>query len=567
MYCSNCGNKLSGNSKFCSECGCRVEEVEQAVSSTVISSKETKAGFKLKMKPKLGVLALVLVVLLTVALVTKDYIIYAISPELHTKLALKNTIENIDKDYSKIQSLFFTNNKSNSGNTSNLNVSVMDANHTNPWMDEGLYYIKGMGIDMNTIIDEQNKELYFNGKYSLNGEEIVSTNIKLDDNELLINIPELFNKMVAIPSKDFGNEWNKSVFARETGERIDDSIDISFSRLQEIYTGEELDKNTKEAYINAFKTMVMNADYEKSGKSTLVADGKNKNCNKTVLKLKEEDIKHGILALLDAIKIDNRIKDSIDTGLAYQNISKPYSSGANYEEFQEAVEDLKDEIKEDFQADSVVLTVFTDNKNILKTEINIIPDMEYKEDALYLNIETLGNKSLLDDIKVEIKMDPIEIVYESQGNHIGSGNKFINNSKFRFLSYGDNIEYESSLDIDFSKKTDNFKGNMSFRVIDDVEMNLNVDGDFDSSTKNTQFRSDSIHFSIKDIYSDEAFNLRLSLAATEEQGANGKPDLSNYGKLNLFEASEYDIEEFIYSMEDNIYSLGERMEEQLYYGR
>ena len=392
----------------------------------------------------------------------------------------------------------------------------------------------------------------------MQGEDIASIDIKLDDKELLFNIPELFTEVISIPSKDFGKSWNKSIFYQETGISLEETLDLSISNLEKLVKPNKIEKGTQKAYIDALKKMIQNAEYTKNGTESLGIDGKSKQCNKTVMTLKERDIKESIISILDIVKKETSIKDLINTIEDLQGYNNYYGGMDFQHEFEEAIEDMKSEVREYFELDRVVMTLYTYDGNIVKSTTDITPDRDYMNETLVLDIELLGGKSMLDDFRLEMKVDRDGFVYKSKGNHSGDKNLFYNNTILEAFSYGETVRFESSVEIDLSKKKDNFEvyANMT---ADGGYMDFIMDGDFNQSTNSTELKSDNVRFIFQDYYGD-TFDLGLGLNYKVGRDVGQKWDFSGYGKLKPFEMSQYDIEDFVYSIEHSAYQLVEKIQ-------
>lgn len=556
MFCNKCGTKMKEDSNFCPNCGNDMGGQAHIKKDNTVS-KVTNSKIK---RPKWIAVALIIILLL-IGLKAKEHIVYAISPELHIKLAANNTVKGIQKHYSKVESILLAKDAKNSSYSTNIKAIMNYANHTSDWNNEDFHMLNGMGIDFSTIFDEKKKELYLGGKYIIQGDELLSLNAKLDDNELLINIPELFDQVLSIPSKNLGRDWNQSFFYEQSGFPLDENLDISISNLEEMLKVEEMDKETKKAYMNALKLMVKNASYEKAGSEHLTIGDSSKKCNKTTIILKEEDIKQGIIALLDVVKNEKDVLGLGNTIGGYNQYSS-YGGMDYYQEFEEIIEEMKQGIRDNFQVDRFVVTVFTNNNNIVKSEIAITPDKDYIEDTLICDIELLGKKSILDYLKFEFKVAEEKFVYESKGNHTGDKKSFSDNTKVEIYSYGNLATLKSSLDIDLSKKKNNLNADFNI-IVDDAKISLNTNGDFNSSTKSTEFKSDNIIFTFEE-YGD-ILSLDFALDYKIQKDISNKPNFSSFEKLQLLEINEYELEAFIYEVDEKSYYLGEKMENYIGY--
>ncbi|WFA08560.1 hypothetical protein [Tissierella sp. Yu-01] len=492
-----------------------------------------------KAKSKLGVIALTLAVILSLNFFSKGYITYATSPELSVKLAAKETIDNITKDYHTIESLLFGNIDWYKSHYINMSLSIEDASHTDELVSQDLHLLKGMGIDIASVFDDAKKELIFNGKYQIGGEDLISLMLKLDDEELQITIPELFEKVLSVPSKNYGEEWNKSIYGQEIGE-IDNNLDLSITNLQK--NSKEIDDETKNAYMNALNLIFKGAKYETAGTTTLKIGNDHKEANITLITLEEKNVKDGVIALYDAVKLDNSIDHWTD----------------------ETIEAMQEYVREYFKMDSLTINVFTYNGNIVKSEIEIVADKDSEDGTLFCTIELLGEKSLMDDFRFELEVADEKFTWETKGNHTGNDNKFLSTTKITMISpEGEEFIGEFSTEIDLQKKNDNFKANINFKV-DGEEMNLVTLGDYNLFGDSLEFKSNDINFTFRD-YNDSILKMTFKTNLKTGTDITNKQDFRNYDKVELFKMDESQLDEFIYLIEENAYTLGEKFTEHLGY--
>lgn len=605
MFCEKCGSMLEQGAKFCSKCGNAVagkkqQELEQPdavaidgneieiekeegqelqqLDTTVISDNEAgsedkgeqelqqsdtiaisgdEAEFESKgidvyaskSKSKWVVVVALVAVVLFAGWMVKGHIMYAISPEFYVKNVFNDTVRGIKKDYFKMQTLLAGAKASNPNNLTNISFDIKNVSHTDEWEAQAMQVIKGLGIDLTAILDNKENEYYLTGKYRMKGKELLSLNARLDDNELLLGIPELFDGIVSVPSEGFGYKWNRSIFGKEIFYEFDDDLDISFSNLKNTLTSTKTDVETEKSYINALEVMFSNAHYEKAGNTNLMVGNTMKKCIKTKIVLKESDVKQGLMRLLDTVKSDNRIKDKAN--IYYKEFNNHY--------IEEAIEEIKYEIKEYFEADEIIINLFTNKDQIVKVDFRLVPDRDYKEEKLEIGMEFSGDKNYMDDFKLKILVDDEELIFESKGNHSANKNIFTSHSKFTILSYGSTeLKLESSVEIDFNKSKDNLNGDIKL-LVDDEYMDLRVEGSYNLSANSVSFESDDIAFSYKDYYGD-IFKINIAADILKESGNIDKPNFGRYEKLKLFDMDEYELIRFFDSIEKNVFRVEQRID-------
>lgn len=554
MFCSKCGAELSKDAKFCSKCGNNVgieSSYEKDQSSTTIAkeAKVNKQNSFSMLKQKWLILAIVLIV--GIGFFSKDSLIYAISPEKHVLLSLNKTFKVINKDLERMSSLLFGDISETDPSTNNLKAMINDIEHSDQWINNQIHILNGMGLELNTAMDKSNKEFYLSGQTIYDGRDFLSFNTKIDDREILLDIPELYHSSFMLPSKDFGRQWNMSNIAIDNNYFMDESLDISFSELMSDSEIIKMDEKTRKSYSNSFNTFIKNASFEKNGTEKILIGDKSKKCNKISIILNSNDVKNGILELIDAVKNDNRVVQSKDN---LKNINQEYAIN-NYEE---SLENLKYEINEYFKMDISRFDVYTYNGNVVQMDLNIVPDMDYKEEIIKLGISFLGDKNLVDDIKLEFVVgndDQDKIVITSKGNHAGNKKQFSDETEITLYSYGSELMLiNSKTEIDLSKNKDNLKYLMNFKS-EDGDMVLDVNGDFNSSSKKIEYNLHDILFTMNDYYQG-SFRIKGSLALSLENQFKNIARLNSSDKVNILELTAYDADDIMDVMETNMEEIG-----------
>lgn len=560
LFCVKCGNQLADDSKFCSNCGNVVgeeqnqiekQERSQQIGDIITASTELKEeGLKdKKQKPKWAVLAIVIAVVLALGFIAKDFLVYAVSPEKFILSAINKTYKDLCKDLEKMESIFSINTLTKTSSTSNIKFLINNIQYSDDY-NEDLNMLNGMGIELTTGIDRNKKELVLCGKAIYDGSDVLSINSKLDDNELLVNIPELYHKSFTVPSKDFGKQWNNSIIAMENDAYVDDSLDISFSEIIEKNTLEKIDKRTKREYLKGFKTLIQNASYEKNGSEYLFIGDKSKKCKKTTVKLNHDDVKEGLIQLIDALNNDNRIEQWKNT---LRNTDQYYA----IQDFEESINEMRYGINEYYDIDSIIFDVYTKNGNVVQLDLILIPDIEYKEENLKGSIAFLGEKNLIDDFKLELiagNGEEFNMLVSSKGDHLGNKNLYTDDTRITINSYGVEVaRINSNTEVDLSKTKDNYKSNIDL-ISDEVNMQLNIKGDFTSSSKKIEYNLKDISIELEDDYGD-SFIFQGILSLSEEEDIKNLANFETGEKLDLIKITEDDVYEIMYTLEENIENI------------
>lgn len=572
LFCTKCGNKLPADAKFCSKCGAQIGEETSGVETKEIiqetpmvdteilgeenkEEKPKKAKKPRKIMKNLGIVAIILVILLVAGLVFKDTIVYSMFPDKYIMSSLNKTFKEVNKDLKHTQATFLGDTLSKS-TTNDLKLMVNSASSSVPFLNQTLNMFSGMGIELNTATDMKNNAFYLNGKTKFNGRDLVSLGLKLDDTELLVHVPELYNKSFTVPSKDLGRQWNQSVFAQETYMYVDEDLDISFSELMKNPDIIEMDKETKLAYFNALQSLTKNAKFTKAEDKNLLIGDKNVKHKRTIVTLDPRDIKDGLVELIEAFENDNRLKE-------WKDSLQSTNQGYLIYEFEESLKDIKYEIREYYDIDKIELDIYTRKGKAIEVNIGVTPDIDYSYDTLNLKLGFLGEKNISDDFLFELSVgeDDGKITFTSKSNTSGRKDEIRNDIQFIVHDYGyELVRLNSSAEIDLKKKKDNIKYNLNMIIDDDVSLDIKVNGDFTSSSKTIEYDLHDVNVNVGELYYNENVSFQGSLFLSSREGIKDLPNIEKTEKVKILQLLEYDIYDIMEALEINMenifYSLG-----------
>ncbi len=497
----------------------------------------------------MGVIVIALIGVLVLGFLTKDILVYAVSPEKYVLLAINKTYKSVSKDLDKMSSILVGDMEPNGSYTNHIGLSIDNIGGFG-----GLYSFNGMEIDLTTSMDRNKKVLHLNGESVLGGRDLISLNARLDDNELLLHIPDIYYDAFSIPSKDLGRQWNNSYLGMQSYTRADESLDISFSNLIGDSTAILMDDTTKAAYLRVFKSLTKNAIYEKNGKQELYIGGSGRKSNKTTVILNENDIKNGVLELIDVIRNDNRVVYWKDT---LRSANQDYL----VQEFDESLNEISSEIEEYFQVDRVLIDVYTDKGGLVKADLIITPDFDYRDESLLIGLEFFGDKNPIDNFNFRLILgenEEAKIELSSKGNHTGSKNQFTDETRLAIYDGYQYIDLGTTVEIDLSKTRDNFKYNLALEA-DGTNLKLDTRGDFTSSAKNVDYNLHDISLKVDDYYGD-GFNIQGGLRLGWEKGAKDISNLGNVEKLQILEMGEYELYEIANTIDLGLYWLMDQID-------
>lgn len=509
--------------------------------------KKPKKPMKNLIKVGLG-----LIVILILLLALKDTIAYSIFPKQYVISSINKSFKAVNKDLKKIQNIFLGD-TTKKATTNNIKATIENVSSSDPWLGQIFKIFNGIGFEIKTARDFKEKSIYLGGKAIYGGNDFLSLDLKLDDSELLLKVPELYHKALSLPSKNLGKEWNKSAFAQASKMYVDESLDISFSELMKDADLIEMDKETKKDYLNAFTTFTKNAIYSKVGKEDLA---KGLTSKKIRISIDSHDIKNGLIELIQAFENDNRLEQ-------WKNKLKATNQIYAIHEIEQGLANLKNEIEGFYELDGLVFDVYIKNGKALQIDLEITPDFEYMDENLKLSLGFLGEKNISDDIRFELTLGQKlgKMIFTSKNHKTSKKNEIINEIQFVVFDHDDEtIRLNSSATIDLSSKSDNLTYNLNILVPEQIKIDIITNGDFQTSSNNIQYNLHNVLFIMEDIYQDETINFSGSFFLSSINGTNKLPKIEEMEKVKVLELGQGDIYEITETIGMNIkkiiFSLG-----------
>ena len=490
----------------------------------------------MRKRKKLGIISIALIIILILLFTFRDVIAYNLFPKQYIMLSISKTFNEVNKDFQNIQTMFFGDILKKS-NTKDLNITIDNAKSSDPFDYLKFKVYNGLDFYFKTTTDIDNKFFYLEGKTSRKEKLLLSLNLKLDDNELLIKIPELYDKTFMLPSKNLGKEWNQSTFGENSSREVDENLDISFSAFRKSFEVVEMDKQTKNNYLNALKTLTKNGDYKKSGKQEVLIGETLKKHRRTIVTLDPNNAKNGLIELIEAFENDNRLEEGKEN-LIFTNQKQSVKA------LEKKLKDLKQTIKEDYHKNKTTLDLLTRKGKAIEINLETTSDVDKIHEALKLSLGFLGEKSITDDFIFELTegQNKDKIVLTSKNILSDNTNEISNHIEFTLYNNGyETKRLNSWAEIDPSKEKDNLTYNLNILSDNNMNIDIKAKGDFKSSTKNIEYNLHNISFIMEDSYSDKKITFEGSLFLSSREGAETIPITDESEKVKILEILEHDI--------------------------
>ncbi|MBQ7039261.1 MAG: zinc ribbon domain-containing protein [Clostridia bacterium] len=570
MFCTNCGKKVEDGELFCTGCGEKLETTaEQAEASTPVEEVQQNSvltmteevqqpvpsfeeapvaqqnfvqAFEVQevVAPKksyagliIGAVAAAVIVIFGMLFLFKDVVLATFMPKLYLGGAIDKTVEELSDESAELYKwLYGFDAEDVSEFTYKLGATVDEIAGQD---------VNSLGAEAVVAKSDNKKVLAANANLLYDGKNVIAANLSLDDEKIAFDIPELFDKSLSLPSKDFGKAWNSSDIGKESGTEFDDDLDLSYSKLfTEKKNDKVFTKETDKALKEISKTLAEEAVIENE-KGTATVNGKS-------VKTRRLNV------TIPANALEDYIVDTIKCIVKDENIS------ANYpEDVKDQIDDMIDELSEGIEElsevyDDVVIDLDVYNGKIVK----ITHEAEIEDADILVQLELRNSKNLIDDIYglIEIKADgeKMTIELESKGNHVPNKNVYSDETYVKIkIPYEDSISVESSTLFDSGNNICN--GEIKVKV-EGEEAKVSFDGKYDNKDGfDVQLEDVSVKVGGETLFKG-SINLYMNNKFEAEV-----PNID--GSLNILEADEDDMMNWADEVEGNFEEFAEKYQSEI----
>lgn len=516
-----------------------------------------------KRKPPFIAIVVIILAIGAVAVFAKDAIILAVKPELYLSNAVSSTIGRVSQEYKKSKSSIFNfGDTKDNAVTSGMSVKFVGASSSKDYVARSLGYLKGFEVSQNSMYDPKGKQLAADLKCLYKGNSLVSGKLFWTDNEIGLSIPELFDEWVTVPSKDFGKRWAGSSLEYLTRAEFNNSIDLSISKMQELFKDAPMDLEALRKYDSLFRTLTANMRVVRNGKGYVTLEDGMKECTRLMVQLSTNSVKNALTEYIDIIINDKRIKERSEV----LGMNPEFEINQLYSELNTLKRNIRDYVN--FSDDAIIMYMYINGGNVVMAET--IFDMEV--DGEYANfLITAGLKgrdNLIDNVSLETEIEAdgekLTLLLESKGNHVPKGGLFNDNTLVELkVPYEDKITLEAQSRVDFNKRSDNMNFSAIFKGADEFDMKLDGKGYYNSSNSGMELNFDEFNFDYKDNWED--FKLQLAGNMFAKKGANIQIGADSGNRLNLLDMSENQLYDFSEDIEERSENLSEVFEDILGY--
>ena len=391
------------------------------------------------------------------------------------------------------------------------------------------------GFDSTCILDRQNKKFSTELEFVSDNKTLGDIVVLADENMTYVTLKDVIKGYLAFDNKNVISKYNNSVFAKESGQKIEEIDDFDI----DLFGGDSKDLNEKvEKKAKKFSDKIWSESKVKfKGFKKRELGDKKVTCQKFVATIPEE-------------VVEEIIGDGLDE---YGNLMKQQAFASVFTKAGVSPEDIEGIISE---AKTSIKQVITDDLDIeVYTYKGVVAEyvIETKVSGVKLkaDIKHTGTDDILSATSIDIEVSVAGV--KVKGN-ISYGSNKVKEGINTFAKFSINIpetgDVKAEYDQTYNVKEGTITGSGKMVAMDEELMSVTVNGKVEVE-KGKSFLVDlnDISVNVDDVEAKFGFKFGMGVLS-----ADVKPlEVDSSAKVvNIFEASVDDIQEFIMDNQDSI---------------
>ena len=425
-------------------------------------------------------------------------------------MVFKNTVSKISDELSKSKKELMGITLSDKDSFTVGLTAELDSFSSDSYFYQDLSRLKGMGASVNLSVDKSGKQLLGQTQVVYKENPILGINLFLNDNEVGVNIPELFDQYWTAKTANFGKQWNDSFYgSRVAYISLSDGLDLSFSKLMD-FSKQMITEETRKKIAETTKEFVKHIQLGNITSASVTLQGKSVKAREIPVIIQGSELESYLVDLMEIYVEDDQFINQI---LAY----------GYYDDFIEGFDMFLEGFKDFVNIRGDITINLVEYKGII-VELELEKEIEIynQETELTLEISSRDNENLINDfnldIGIEIEGEKLTMELSSKGNHVPQKDSFTDDTRLVIrIPYEEDLVLKSECDIDMKKGT--IDGSYEFRV-DEENFKLDYSGEY-SNSKELKISLDDVDITVNDY--GESSKISGSIDFTLSKGA--KKDL------------------------------------------
>ncbi len=376
--------------------------------------------------------ALVIIVFLSIF---KNPIAVRIAPKLYAAEAFEDSVKRVEKELENTVKGVFGFKVFDVNNLTVTAGGEIDNDSSNT--------MNNLAMNLQAGYSKKNKTASGAWQYLHRDEEFASASMYLNDEEIGLNIPQIFAEYWISPSGTFGKKWNESGLRQALyAEPIGESADLSFSN---IFGGRRLlsDKGMKKA-AQLTEKLFDSSDAAYDGKTEIAVNEKSKLARQIKFTFSHDAIARYLIGMMRLIEEDEESAEI----LSYLGKTEQLSA---------YFEDVEGRLTDSIKIKEVYLEAAEYKGAVRSVQLNAVYEENGSPNTITCILTSESLKSVTDAIGLQFNYQSFDKSFSynisSKGNHTSEGKLFTDNTAIEVVSDGYTYRFNSELSLDFKEGT------------------------------------------------------------------------------------------------------------------
>lgn len=419
--------------------------------------------------------------------------------------------------------------------------------------------LKGMGISLDSSMDQKNKKLMFNIGGEYKGTSIVKAQFYTDNKKLMLNVPELYNSWFTCDAENIQTQYNNSVFAQQQKLPNQEITFQAFGKDGDVILDEQFFKDVMASYLSAngdkLATIGKNIKVEKSKEAKEIEiGGAKENCTGYDVVISGQDAKTFIESIYDYILQDEKIKKVITQQVRYSYMqqNKKYASPeAMVDDMFSEMKKVRDQFDSQVTFDDVNTKIYIDKKGrAVSIEANtaMTDNTGKKVEVKYTNGFT-GKDNIGDIMNMSMELGNNGDKVKIDLNNTSAVKDDTMSEEMKLVLASNKDKFNFNLKSNYNLKSGSFDGAADINADGQgVTLNYNGNGKFDKSSSKLDLDFDKLDMNMN----INRQKVNISLGGSYSMAPIDKPIEEPTGeKLEMFKLSQDKLVTIINEIQNN----------------
>lgn len=417
-YCANCGAQLEQNSKFCTSCGTKIENVntpaQQEIASHVEVNQKRKSTKFIEWKKSVAIIAIPLLIVLGAV---AGVLLHKSPKELYLLAEVKSytqKMEEVNRKYG--DSLDFQELALEKPSNSEVTLSgdfMIDSLESEEDVQMVRDIISNSSLTMKSDVNPLSNEGYYSLGLNVADEKAVDIEFYQSQDQFGLKVPLLYEKFIYLNYDQFG-EFMSMI---DPGYEGPETLELSKLELADLQLTDKEKEYLQKRYSEFILSHLKDENFSLEKGIDYEFEGTKMKLKKVTFKLSPSETKQLMNDFLDQLIADSTLQDMIvnrakkvaETAAMFEGSnSSEYSKADMKKELLQGLKDTKDELKDSQFTSGLTSELLIDNKErIIDRKVSVVID----EGSTPVELSILGKNIPVENNK---RIEEMKLIIEEQ---------------------------------------------------------------------------------------------------------------------------------------------------------